>query len=274
MPEVFTQPGEASGGSGGGRVLVSLVTYNEIENLPRLVDAIFAAAPQVDVLVVDDNSPDGTGRWCDQRAAEDRRLRCLHRPAKLGLGTATIDAMKYATANGYDLLVNLDADFSHPPGRIPDLVAGMDAAGAARLDVLIGSRYAPGGRIEGWPLRRRLMSRGVNLAARWLLGLAVRDCSGSMRCYRVELLGRLDFAAIRGRGYAFLEEVLWHLKQHGARMAELPITFVDRRFGQSKINLREASQAVVTLLRLGGRNLLCRLAPRRRFAAARPHSDE
>jgi len=245
--------------------LVTIATYNEIENLPRLVDEIFRHAPEVDLLVVDDNSPDGTGRWCDERLATDARLRCLHRPGKLGIGSATIAAIEYAIEYDYQLMMNLDADFSHPPELIPDFLARMNRDGNREgegdtegdtndndaVDVLIGSRYVPGGRIEGWPLRRRLMSRGVNLFARAMLGLPVKDCSGAMRCHRTDVLRRLDLTAIRSQGYAFEEEILWHLHRAGARLAETPITFVDRQHGSSKINLREALVAVGTLLRLG-----------------------
>jgi dolichol-phosphate mannosyltransferase len=228
------------------RVLVSVATYNEIDNLPLLVEAIWQAIPSADILVIDDNSPDGTGQWCDQRAATDRRLRCLHRPGKLGLGTATLAAFAEAIEHGYDYLVNLDADFSHPPDRIPALVAAMEHA-----DVAIGSRYCPGGRTEGWPRRRKLMSWAVNTYARWLLGLAPRDTSGAFRCYRVALLKKLDPASIVSRGYSFQEEVLWRLKRLGARFVEVPITFVERQRGQSKIDRQEAWQAIRILFRLG-----------------------
>lgn len=228
------------------RVLVSVATYNEIDNLPLLVEAIWRAMPSADILVIDDNSPDGTGQWCDQRAATDARLKCLHRPGKLGLGTATLAAFQYAIQHGYDCLVNLDADFSHPPDRIPALVAALQQA-----DVAIGSRYCPGGRSEGWPLRRKLMSWAVNTYARWLLGLAPRDTSGAFRCYRVALLKRLDPTTVVSRGYSFQEEVLWRLQRLGARFTEVPITFAERQRGQSKINGQEAWQAVWILFRLG-----------------------
>ena len=238
----------------GGRihdVLVTVATYNEIENLPRLVDAIFCAVPKVDLLVIDDASPDGTGRWCDERAAAEPRLRCLHRAGKLGLGTATIAAMRYAVEHGYRVMLNLDADFSHPPKNLPELLAGMDPPDGPPVDVMIGSRYVPGGGAKGWPLHRRLMSRAVNSYARWMLGLPTRDCSGAMRCYRTALLERLDFDAIESRGYSFQEEILWRLKHLGARFGETPITFVDRRHGTSKIDLREAAAALWIILKLG-----------------------
>lgn len=236
------------------KTLVTVATYNEIQNLPRLVDAIHQFLPEADLLVVDDNSPDGTGTWCDSRVAEASWVHCLHRSGKLGLGTATVAAMRYAIEQGYRYVVNMDADFSHPPKCLPDLVAGMEPQGAPPVDVMIGSRYVPGGGIEGWPWRRHLMSRGVNCYARWLLGLKTKDCSGAYRCYRTETLARVDFEAIRSRGYSFQEEILWRLKRLGARMAETPIVFVDRREGSSKINQREAVAALWILGRLGLEN--------------------
>jgi dolichol-phosphate mannosyltransferase len=241
--------------------LVTLATYNEIENLPRLVAEILAATPAADILVIDDNSPDGTGAWCERTAAGEPRLKCLHRPGKLGLGTATVAGMQYAIEHGYRYVLNMDADFSHHPRHLAAMIAGMDPADAPPVDVMIGSRYVAGGAIEGWPLGRHFMSRAVNAYARILLGLAAKDCSGAFRCYRVSLLEQVDFDAIRSRGYSFQEEILWHLKRLGARMGETPITFTDRRQGVSKINSREAFSAFGIILALGARNWF---APRMR----------
>ena len=234
------------------RTLVTIATYDEIENLPRLTAAIHDICPAADILVVDDNSPDGTGAWCDKQAASEPRLKCLHREGKQGLGTATVAAMRYAVEHGYDQMLNLDADFSHDPKHIPALLAGMEGDGGC--DVMIGSRYVPGGGAEGWPLTRRLMSHGVNLYARCLLGLPSKDCSGAFRCYRVSLLAEVDFDAIVSRGYSFQEEILWRLKRCGARFGETPITFVDRKYGQSKIHGGEAVAALWILFRLGVKN--------------------
>jgi dolichol-phosphate mannosyltransferase len=233
------------------RTLVTVATYNEIENLPLLVEAIFAEVPGVDLLVIDDNSPDGTGRWCDEKSAEEPRVRCLHRAGKLGLGTATIAGMRYAIEHGYDQVLNMDADFSHHPRYLPALLAGMEQA-----DVMIGSRYVPGGGVKDWPLKRKLMSWGVNTYARLLLGLSPRDCSGAFRCYRVGLLKKLQFDAIRSRGYSFQEEILWLLKRAGARFGETHILFADRERGKSKINGREAIAALWVIFRLGVKNWL------------------
>jgi len=244
--------------------LITLATYNERENLPRLVTDILAVAPDVDILVIDDNSPDGTGTWCDEAAAKEPRLRCLHRTGKLGLGTATIAGMRYALEHGYEFVLNMDADFSHQPQYIPALRAGMQPRdGQPEVDVMIGSRYVPGGGVEGWPLRRHMMSRTVNFYARKMLGLNSRDCSGSFRCYRTAVLARLNFDAIISRGYSFQEEVLWHLSRAGARFGESPIVFVDRRYGTSKINGNEAWMALRIIFTLGLRNVFGGLFGRR-----------
>ena len=235
--------------------LVVIATYNEIENLPRLTEEIVRHAPDVDILVIDDNSPDGTGQWCDQRAASGRGFHVIHRPGKLGLGTATIAGLQYAIEKGYTYALVMDADFSHHPRYLPELLAGMEPApGESPVDVMIGSRYAPGGGVEGWPLRRRWMSRFINWYSRCLLGLRPRDCSGAYRCYRTSLLGKIDFDRIRSRGYSFLEEFLWRLKRHGGRIAETPIVFVDRQQGESKINYREAFAALWIIFVLGMKN--------------------
>jgi dolichol-phosphate mannosyltransferase len=252
------------------KTLVMTATYNEIENLPRLVEEIFHYAPHVHFLAIDDNSPDGTGRWCDERAAADQRIHCLHRSGKLGLGTAIIAGMKYAIEHGYDYVLNMDADFSHHPRYLPAMIAGMEGPlplalgegrgeGARRqTDVMIGSRYIPGGGTEGWPLKRKLMSRAVNLYARWLLWLRPKDVSGGYRCYRVSKLADLSFDQIRSRGYSFQEEVLWLLRRRGARFGETPIIFADRERGQSKINRGEAWAALRIILHLGLRNFVGR----------------
>ena len=235
--------------------LIVVATYNEIENVPRLVDEIFQYASDADLLVIDDNSPDGTGDWCDDHARQEPRLACLHRPGKLGLGSATIAGFKYAIDRDYEFVVTMDADFSHQPKHLPALRTGVEQEGAVS-DVMIGSRYVAGGGIEGWPLHRRFMSRAINTYARWMLGLQVNDCSGAFRCYRVSKLRELDFDSIQSRGYSYLEEILWLLNRHRARFGETPITFIDRELGQTKINTREAVLAVLIILRLGVRQWL------------------
>ena len=247
--------------SNAEKTLVTVATYNEMENLPDLVEQVFDTVPQVDLLVIDDNSPDGTGNWCDEKATDEPRLYCLHREGKLGLGTATIAGMKYGIEHGYKFVLNMDADFSHHPKYLPDFLAGMDPEEGRPIDVMIGSRYVPGGGVEGWGFKRHFMSQGVNLYSRCLLGLKSKDCSGAFRCYRTELLRKLDFDRVRSRGYSFQEEILWHLKRAGATFAETPIVFADRERGLSKINSKEAVAALWIIFALGVRNWL-RLGPR------------
>jgi dolichol-phosphate mannosyltransferase len=227
------------------RTLVALATYNEIENVPTLVEAILRELRDADVLVVDDNSPDGTGRWCDEHSAGELRLRCLHRPSKQGLGSASLAALRYAIDQGYEFVVTMDADWSHDPRHLPELLRALEHADAA-----IGSRYCAGGAIEGWPWRRRLLSRALNKLSGALLRVPVRDTSGAFRAYRVANLREVDPQRIHAAGYDYLEEILWRLHRAGATFAEVPITFHQRRAGQSKINFREAASKMRTLLRL------------------------
>ncbi len=232
------------------RYLVALTTYNELENLPALVDEIFRHAPQADVLVVDDNSPDGTGDWVRERAASEPRLKLLARPGKQGQGSAVVAGLRYAVEHGYDYVVTMDADFSHHPRYIPHMLQGV-SEGPQAYDVMIGSRYVFQGRVEGWPWRRRLMSRAVNIYSRLLLRMSTRDCSGGFRCYRVARLAELDFSQLISTGYSFHEEFLWRVVRHGCRVGETPIIFVDRVRGSSKINMREARTALRVIFKLG-----------------------
>ena len=232
-------------------LLVSLATYNERDNLPKLIEEIHAIIPQADVLVIDDNSPDGTGQLADELSAKDPRIKVLHRPGKLGLGTATLAAMNYAIANDYELLQNMDADFSHPPRYLPAILAGMDSH-----DVMIGSRYVPGGGTENWPLKRRMLSQSVNLMVRALMRMPVKDASGAFRCYRVSLLKRTPLDRIRSRGYSFQQEVLFRCHKAGARLGETPIIFENRRAGVSKVNSKEALRSISMIVYIGLRNVI------------------
>lgn len=233
------------------RLLVTLCTYNERENLVQLVTEIRRVAPDADVLVIDDSSPDGTGELADEMARSDPRVHVLHREGKQGLGTAIVAGFRYGIEHGYDHLLNMDADFSHHPRYIPALREAIE-----RADVAVGSRYVPGGEIRGWGPLRHAMSRGVNWYARLLLGLKTRDSSGAFRCYRVAKLRELDFDRIRARGYAFQEEILYRLRRIGCTFEEVPITFEDRRYGTSKINPREAAAALWVIFRLGMTRLI------------------
>lgn len=230
------------------RLVVSLATYNEADNLVPLVRAIRKYAPHASILIIDDNSPDGTGRVADQLAEQLPDVHVLHRTGKLGLGTAILEAMRFAIRGHYDQLLNLDADFSHPPRFIPDLLAGMD-----RHDVMIGSRYVPGGGVESslFNTKRKLMSWAINTYARLLLGLSSRDNSGSYRCYRVSKLAEMDLDRVKSRGYSFMEEILYWCRLVGCTIGETPIIFEDRRAGKSKINSLEVIRALDVILRLG-----------------------
>ena len=231
-------------------LLISLCTYNERGNLGPLVEEIHLHAPEAHVLVVDDGSPDGTGDLADQLATEDSRIHVLHRAKKMGLGTALLAAMNYAMDNDYELLLNMDADFSHHPRHIPALVASAD-----RVDIAVGSRYVPGGRVEGWGWKRKAMSWSINRYARLLLRLTVRDTSGSFRCYRLAKLRELDFSLFKARGYAVLQELLYRGRRIGCQMEEVPIVFKDRQVGESKINWREVAAALGVIARLGAENV-------------------
>jgi dolichol-phosphate mannosyltransferase len=231
---------------GSPRLLVALATYNERDNLGPLVEGVLWEVPSAEVLVIDDSSPDGTGKLADELAASDPRVHVLHRPGKLGLGTAHLAAMRYALEHGYDLLLNMDADFSHHPRYLPAILAGM-----AQHDVMIGSRYVQGGGTRHWPLARRLISRGVNAFVRLVLRLPARDCSGAYRCYRVSKLRKVSLDRTISRGYSFQQEVLFRCHKAGCAIGETPIVFEDRRAGQSKVNLYESVRSLSILVWLG-----------------------
>jgi dolichol-phosphate mannosyltransferase len=228
------------------RILVGVATYNERSNLAALVRDILENLPAAHVLVIDDNSPDGTGQLADELAAAEPRLRVMHRAGKLGLGSAILAGMRRAMEDGYDFYISMDADYSHHPRYLPALVTGM-----SRHDVMIASRYVPGGGTEGWPRSRLLMSQGVNLLVRMLMRLPARDCSGGFRCYRVAKLREADPERLRSRGYSFQEEMLYRCRRVGCRIGETPIVFINRREGASKVNRHEVLRSLGTLLLLG-----------------------
>jgi dolichol-phosphate mannosyltransferase len=236
-----------------------MATFNEAGNLAPLVEEVRRYAPDASILVIDDNSPDGTGRLAEELKASLPEIHVIHRAGKLGLGTAIVAAMRFAIEQKFDYLLNLDADFSHPPRFIPALRAGM-----ADHDVMIGSRYIDGGGVEGeFNFKRKFMSSGINTYARLLLGLKTRDNSGSFRCYRVSKLAEVDLDQIRSRGYSFQEEILFLCRQVGCRMGEAPIIFENRRAGVSKINSREAVEALLVIFQLGiGRIFRRRAVPK------------
>jgi dolichol-phosphate mannosyltransferase len=239
---------------------VAIATYNEIETLPRLVEAILQMRSDLDVLIVDDNSPDGTGDWCEEQAASAARLKLIRRPEKLGVGSAVRAAIEFAIKHGYRFLVNMDGDFSHDPSYLDDLIRQMEPnpPSAQVPDVVVASRYVTGGGVRNWPVHRRAMSRLVNHMARRLLGLSVRDCSGSFRCYRVESFARIRLDDIQSHGYSFFEEILWRLEASGALILEVPYVFVNRERGTSKSSPREAILAAYSLIKLATLRLTSR----------------
>lgn len=228
------------------RTLISTATYNERDNLQPLLAGISEAMPAADILVIDDNSPDGTGKLADELAAVDPRVHVLHRSGKLGLGSAILAGMRYAIEHGYDLFVNMDADFSHHPRYLPALVAGM-----SRNDVMIGSRYVRGGGTENWPFSRRAISMSINTLTRILMRLPARDTSGGYRCYRVAKLRQARLDRMISRGYSFQQEVLYRCRQAGCRIGETPILFADRRAGVTKVNTREAVRSMAVIVFIG-----------------------
>jgi dolichol-phosphate mannosyltransferase len=234
--------------STGQRTLIALATYNERDNLEALTQGIREKAPAADVLVIDDGSPDGTGQLADDLARANDWLTVIHRPGKLGLGTALLEAMHFAMGHDYDLLVTMDADFSHHPRYLPALLAGMHDK-----DVMIGSRYVPGGGYIGWPLSRVVMSRGVNLLVRVLMRIPAKDCSGGFRCYRVSTLRKSLMEQMKSHGYSFQEEVLYRCRKAGARIGETPIVFENRRVGTSKVSAHEIIRSLGVILGLGVR---------------------
>ena len=225
--------------TGPRRAIVCLPTYDERENLEPVLRAILAAAPEVDVLVVDDNSPDGTGALADAFAARDPRVKVLHRAGKEGLGKAYLAAFAWALERDYSLVLEMDADFSHDPAHLPALLAA-----AREADLVLGSRYVPGGGTRNWGLGRRLLSRGGSLYARTILGVRVRDLTGGFKCFRREVLEAIDLAGVECSGYAFQIELTYRALRRGFRVVEVPIVFADRRVGQSKMSRRIVLEAI------------------------------
>lgn len=226
-------------------VTVVVPTYNEAENIELLVRQLLTLPLDVQVVVVDDNSPDGTGEIADRLAAEDSRVQPLHRPGKLGLGTAYIAGFKHAMERGAALVLSMDADFSHSPRYIPSMVDKM-----GECDLVIGSRYVRGGGTRHCTLPRRILSWGANAFAKVTLGLRARDCTAGFRCYRREVLERVGLDQIFSEGYSFLIEMLFRTQRLGYRVGEVPIIFENRQRGASKISRKEILKAVYTVLRL------------------------
>ncbi len=228
-------------------IVAVVPTYNERANLPRLIDALLVH-DGVRVIVVDDDSPDGTGAIADDLArARPDRVEVLHRTGPRGLGRSYVDGLRRALDSGADLICQMDADFSHDPSQLPSLMA---AAAGADVDVVIGSRYVPGGAIVNWPIRRRLLSRFANFYIRAVTRLRPRDCTSGYRVWRREALAALPFDRLVSDGYSFLIEVLFAAEEQGCRIVEAPITFVERREGESKLTRAVLAESAFTPWRL------------------------
>jgi len=221
-------------------LLVIIPTYNEVESLESILDRLQAAVPAAHALVVDDGSPDGTGELADRLAATDPRVHVLHRPGKAGLGPAYVAGFSWGRRHGFDGLVEMDADGSHPPEELPRLLDALTGA-----DLVLGSRYVPGGRVEDWPVHRLLLSRAGNTYTRWALRLPLRDATGGYRAVRGELVDRLPFDDVASQGYCFQVDCAWRAVRAGARVVEVPITFTERTFGRSKMSRSIVQEALV-----------------------------
>ncbi|MGH3736847.1 MAG: polyprenol monophosphomannose synthase [Micromonosporaceae bacterium] len=223
---------------GLGRVLVVVPTYNEADNIRQITGRLRSAVPGVDLLIADDNSPDGTGRVADELAAGDDQIRVLHRPGKQGLGAAYIAGFDWAAEHGYDAVVEMDADGSHAPEQLPKLLDALREA-----DLVIGSRWVRGGTVVNWPFHRLLLSRGANVYTRVALGMPVRDATGGYRAYRMPVLDKMELDTVSSQGYCFQVDLTLRAYQQGARIREVPITFTERERGRSKMSptiVREA----------------------------------
>src|SRR5580692_1842333 len=229
-----------------GRVVIVMPTYNERQNLELIAGRIREAVPDADLLVVDDNSPDGTGDLADKLAEADRRVQVMHRSEKAGLGRAYVAGFTWALAGGYDLIVEMDADGSHRPEDLPRLLA---TAGGA--DAVIGSRYVPGGTVVNWPKSRELLSRGANLYNRVMLGVRVKDATGGFRVYRAATLRQIDLNGIQSAGYCFQIDMTLRVLQAGMTVTEVPITFIERERGSSKMSQTVILEAVARVARWG-----------------------
>ncbi|WP_454085739.1 polyprenol monophosphomannose synthase [Georgenia sp. Marseille-Q6866] len=225
------------------RTLVIIPTYNERESLPAALERTRQAVPDADILVADDNSPDGTGAVADAAAARDDGVHVLHRPGKQGLGRAYVAGFQWALERGYELVVEMDADGSHRPEQLPDLLARAQRPDAPEL--VIGSRWVPGGEVVNWPRHRELLSRGANTYVRLALGLPVRDATAGFRVFRADVLAALPLGEIESQGYCFQVDMTWRVHRAGGRVAEVPISFVERAEGVSKMSRSIITEALV-----------------------------
>lgn len=229
------------------RVLTIIPTYNELESLPKTLTRLREAAPSVDVLIADDNSPDGTGDLADEFAAADPQVKVLHRKSKEGLGAAYIAGFIWGLDEGYDVLVEMDADGSHQPEQLPLLLDAIEQG----ADLVLGSRWVPGGKVVNWPQHRKLISRGGSLYSRILLGVKYRDITGGYRAFRRETLEQINLSKVDSVGYGFQVDMLWRVAQLGLKIVEVPITFVEREFGASKMSGNIFQEAVLNVTKWG-----------------------
>jgi dolichol-phosphate mannosyltransferase len=229
-----------------GRVVIVMPTYNERQNLEIMVSRVREAVPDADLLIVDDNSPDGTGDLADKLAEKDPRVQVMHRTEKAGLGRAYVAGFTWALDGGYDLIVEMDADGSHRPEDLPRLLAT-----SATADAVIGSRYVPGGTVVNWPKSREFLSRGANIYNRVMLGVRVKDATGGFRVYRAATLRKIDLSGIQSAGYCFQIDMTLRVLQAGMTVTEVPITFIERERGASKMSRTVILEAVVRVARWG-----------------------
>ncbi len=228
------------------RALVCIPTYNERDNIEAIARAALAADPRIDILVIDDNSPDGTGGIADELAATEPRAQVLHRPSKQGLGRAYLDGFRWALQRSYPFILEMDADFSHDPKYLPRFLDRAEAG----VDLVLGSRYVPGGGTVNWGLGRKLVSRSGSLYARTVLGLRQRDLTGRFKCFRREVLEAIDLDSVHSSGYAFQIELTYRAIQKGFAVVEIPIVFEDRRVGQSKMTGQIVLEALAMVWKL------------------------
>jgi len=247
-----------------GTALVVIPTYNERENLGPIVARLRAAVPEAHVLVVDDSSPDGTGELADELAAGDDHVHVLHRTAKNGLGAAYVAGFQWALARDYGVIVEMDADGSHAPEDLPRLLRALRWHDGDPADLVLGSRYVPGGRVVNWPRRRELLSRGGNLYSRMALGVPIKDITGGYRAYRRRVLEKLVLDEVASQGYCFQVDLAWRTAQAGFRVVEVPITFTERAVGTSKMSGSIVREALWRVTQWGIRHRIDQLRGRTR----------
>ncbi|WP_396449552.1 polyprenol monophosphomannose synthase [Actinomadura sp.] len=241
-----------------GRVLVIIPTYNERDNIERIAGRVREAVPSVDVLVVDDASPDGTGEVADALAEKDEQIKVLHRQGKDGLGPAYVAGFRWAAEHGYDVMVEMDADGSHQPEELPRLLSALEDA-----DLVIGARWVPGGKVRNWPKRREALSRGANTYARLMLGIPLHDATAGYRAFRAATLAKIGLEEVDSRGYCFQIDLALRALRQGLRVVEVPITFVEREHGTSKMSRDVMAEAALRITQWGMSDRVGRLRPPR-----------